>query len=104
MFKTENRITTGEEVGVIYFNEDVAINGRELAMGAGDSITWVVPETGATGTVAAQHVTSDATRITIAKAGLADLFAAENDGCDAVFTVRIGNRKAVKSALLNAGA
>jgi len=97
-------ITTGEEVGTIFFNEDVAINGRELAMGTGDTISWVVPETGATGTVAAQHVTSDATRITIAKEGLTGLFVAANDGCDAVFTVKIGNRKAVKSAVLHAGA
>ena len=93
-------ITTGEKLGEIVLGEDVKLNGKELAMGEGDTVSWSVPETGLSGTVAASFVTSDATRITIARDGLQELFEAENDGKTVVFTVRIGNKKSVKSAVM----
>ena len=93
-------VTTGEKIGEIVLGEDVKLNGKELAMGAGDVVEWSVPETGSAGTVDAQYVTSDATRITIAREGLAGLVDAANDGKAVVFTVRIGGRKAVKSATM----
>ena len=91
-------ITTGETLGVIHLGEDVLMNSNDLAMGEGDSVSWSVPETGASGTVSPQFVTSDIGRITIARDGLQELFDAANDGKAVAFTVRIGNRKAVKSA------
>ena len=69
-------------------------------MGAGDTVSWSVPETGLSGTVGASFITSDATRITIARDGLQELFDAANDGKTVVFTVRIGNKKSVKSATM----
>ena len=91
-------ITTGETLGVIHLGEDVLMNGSDLAMGEGDGVSWTVPETGASGTVAPEFVTSDIGRITIARDGLRELFDAANDGKAVAFTVRIGGRKAVKSA------
>ena len=91
-------VTSGDKVGEIILGEDVHLNGKGLAMGEGDSITWAVPDTGASGAVDAQHIESDDTRITIAAA--ADLAVAANDGKDVVFTVTVGNRKAVKSAVM----
>ena len=93
-------ITTGEKLGEIVLGENVKLNGKELTMGEGDSVSWSVPETGESGTVAAQFITSDATRITIARDGLQELFDAANDGKTIVFTVRIGNKKSVKSATM----
>ena len=91
-------ITTGETLGVIHLGEDVLMNGNDLAMGEGDGVSWTVPVTGASGTVAPEFVTSDIGRITIARDGLRELFDAANDGKAVAFTVRIGGRKAVKSA------
>ena len=93
-------ITTGEKLGEIVLGENVKLNGKELTMGEGDTVSWAVPETGESGTVASSFVTSDATRITIARDGLQELFDAANDGKTVVFTVRIGNRKSVKSAVM----
>ena len=93
-------ITTGEKLGEIVLGENVKLNGKELTMGEGDSVSWSVPETGESGTVGASFVTSDATRITIARDGLQELFDAANDGKTVVFTVRIGNKKSVKSATM----
>ena len=93
-------ITTGEKLGEIVLGENVKLNGKELTMGEGDSVSWSVPETGESGTVGASFVTSDATRITIARDGLQELFDAANDGKTVVFTVRIGNRKSVKAATM----
>lgn len=93
-------ITTGEKLGEIVLGENVKLNGKELSMGEGDSVSWSVPETGESGTVGASFITSDATRITIARDGLQELFDAANDGKTVVFTVRIGNRKSVKSAVM----
>ena len=93
-------VTTGEKLGEIFLGEDVKLNGRELAMGEGDTVSWAVPETGLAGTVAAQYVTSDATRITVARDGLQELYDAANDGKTVVFTVCIGNKKSIKSATM----
>lgn len=93
-------VTTGERLGEIVLGENVKLNGKELAMGEGDTVSWTVPETGLSGTVGSSFITSDATRITIARDGLQELFDAENDGKTVVFTVKIGNRKSVKSATM----
>ena len=93
-------ITTGEKLGEIVLGENVKLNGWELALGEGDTVSWSVPETGESGTVAASFITSDATRITIARDGLQELFDAANDGKTVVFTVKIGNKKSVKSATM----
>ena len=93
-------ITTGEKLGEIVLGENVKLNGKELAMGEGDTVSWSVPETGLSGTVASAFVTSDATRITIARDGLQELFESANDGKTVVFTVRIGDKKAVKAATM----
>ena len=93
-------VTTGEKLGEIVLGENVKLNGKELTMGEGDSVSWSVPETGESGTVASTFVTSDATRITIARDGLQELFDAANDGKTVVFTARIGGKKAVKSAVM----
>ena len=93
-------ITTGEKLGEIVLGENVKLNGKGLTMGEGDSVSWSVPETGESGTVASAFVTSDATRITIARDGLQELFDAANDGKTIVFTARIGGKKAVKSATM----
>lgn len=93
-------VTTGEKSGQIVLGKDVALNGSNLSMGEGDTITWKVPETGATGTVGASYVTSDATRITIGRDGLQELFAPGNNGKDIVFTVKIANKIATKSATM----
>ena len=39
-------ITTGEKLGQIVLGENVKLNGRELTMGEGDTVSWSVPETG----------------------------------------------------------
>ena len=93
-------VTTGEKLGEIVLGEDVKLNGKGLAMGEGDSVSWSVPETGESGTVGASSITSDATRITIARDGLQELFVAANDGKTIVFTARIGGKKSVKSATM----
>ena len=93
-------ITTGEKLGQIVLGEDVKLNGKELTLGAGDTVGWAIPETGDTGSVDASFITSDATRITIARDGLQELYDATNDGKTVVFTVKVGNRKAVKSAVM----
>ena len=93
-------ITSGEKLCELVLGENVKLNGMELTLGAGDTVSWAVPETGDTGTVAASFITSDATRITIARDGLQELFDAANDGKTVVFTVKIGNKKSVKSATM----
>ena len=93
-------ITTGEKLGEIVLGENVKLNGKELTLGEGDTVSWSVPETGESGTVNASFITSDATRITIARDGLQELFDAANDGKTVVFTVKIGNKKSVKAATM----
>lgn len=98
-------VTTGEEEGVIVLGEETKLNGMELEMGPGDSIRYRIPESGVEGDVAPGQVTSEATRITLAKEALASLAAdPANNGRDIVFTVRIGNRKVVKSATMRIAA
>ena len=94
-------ISTGETVGEIVLGEQVHVTGKELAMGEGDTVSWSIPEAGRHGSVNPTKVTSDATRIILA----ADAFSGivpgpELDGKTMVLTFTIGNRKAVKSAVL----
>ena len=93
-------ITTGEKVGEIYLGGNVLLNGKNLTMGEGDTVKYLVPETGLERTVGANYITSDASRITIARDGVQELFDASNDGKTVVFTVRIGNKIARKSAIM----
>ena len=93
-------ITTGEKVGEIYLGGNVLLNGKNLTMGEGDTVKYLVPETGLERTVGASYITSDASRITIARDGVQELFDASNDGKTVVFTVRIGNKIARKSAIM----
>lgn len=93
-------ITTGEKIGEIVLGEDVLINGKNLTMGEGDTVKYLVPETGLERTVGASYVTSDASRITVGRDGLQELFDAENDGKTVVFIVKIGNKVARKSAVM----
>ena len=92
-------ITTGEDEGVIVLGEEVKLNGMEIKMGEGDSISYRIPESGVTGGIAPETITSEPTRITLAAEALAALAAdPANDGRDIVFTVKIGNKKIIKSA------
>lgn len=93
-------VTTGEKSGEIVLGEDVALNGTKLDMGEGDTVSWEVPESGESGTVAAGGISGDATRLTIDAESLAALNKAANNGKDVVFTVKIGNKIAKKSALM----
>lgn len=94
-------ITTGEEEGVIIIGEAVEFNGFELEMGEGDKITYAIPESGVTGEVDRSLVTASKSRITLAPGALAELAAdGANNGRDIVFTVKIGNKKVVKSAVM----
>ena len=70
-------------------------------MGEGDTIGWEIPEEGHHGNVSPTKVTSDATRITLAADAFSDLVPGPDlDGKTIVLTFMIGNRKAVKSAVL----
>lgn len=92
-------VTTGEDEGVIVLGESVKLNGLELKMGEGDTITYRVPESGAEGDLTASVTASEVTRITLAPEALAALADdPANNGRDIVFTVKIGNKKIVKSA------
>ena len=94
-------ITTGEEIGVVYAGSDIDLNGTGLKMGAGDSITWRVPEAGKSGTVAAEYITSDSTRITLNGAAFLEIDNPAYNGMLIEFTVKIGNNIGVKSATLH---
>ena len=66
-----------------------------------DYIRQVIPEEGHHGNVSPTKVTSDATRITLAADAFSGLIPGpELDGKTIVLTFTIGNRKAVKSAVL----
>lgn len=92
-------ITTGEDEGVIVLGEDVKLNGMELKMSEGDTISYRVPESGVEGVIGADAITSEATRITLGADALSALKAdAANNGRDIVFTVKIGSKKIVKAA------
>ena len=91
-------ITTGRKIGEVDLGQNVSLNGKGLDGEV--AVAWKVDETGETGTVGAPYVTNDETRITIARDGLQELFDETNDGKTLVFTVTIGNKKAVKSAVM----
>ena len=92
-------ITTGEEEGEIVLGKAVNLNGLELLMGEGDTIAYTVPESGETGVITAEYVTSEPTRITLDGEAFATLKTdPANNGRDIVFTVKIGNKKIVKAA------
>ena len=96
-----NAVSTGEKVGEIVLGEAVHVTGKELAMGDGDTVGWEIPEEGHHGTVSPTKVTSDATRITLAADAFSGLVPGPDlDGKTIVLTFMIGNRKAVKSAVL----
>ena len=96
-----NAVSTGETVGEIVLGEAVHVTGKELAMGEGDTVSWEIPEDGRHGTVSPTKVTSDATRITLAADAFSGLVPGPDlDGKTMALTFMIGNRKAVKSAVL----
>jgi len=95
-------ISTGEETGVVKVLEDVAFNGTDLDSGTA-TVKWAVLGTTAAGTVAAAKVTADATRLTVTGDALTELNQATYNGKTIVFTVQIGNKKAVKAAVLQVG-
>lgn len=79
--------------------EAVKLNGIDLTMHEGDSVTYLVPETGVKGTILGDAITSDSTRITLKGEAFSSLKEDDaNNGRDIVFTVNIGNKKAIKSA------
>ena len=93
-------ITTGEKVGEVRTGEDVLLNGKNLTLGEDDVVSFAVPEMGVERTVSAANLTSNATRITVARDGWQELFDEDYDGKTVVFTVKIGNKIARKSAVI----
>lgn len=94
-------ITTGEKLGVVYTGEDVLLNGKNLTLGEGDVVSFSVPEMGVERTVGASYLTSNASRITVARDGWQELFDEDYDGKTVVFTVKIGNKVARKTAVIH---
>ena len=93
-------VTSGEKSGEYVIGRNLMLNGTNLTMGEGDTLSYAIPETGVTGEVAASYITSAPTRITVARDGLQPLFDAGNDGKDVVFTLKIANKKATKIAVM----
>ena len=89
-----NVVTTGEAVGVVRSGEDIMINGFHLA---GASVGFELPDGHHYG-IAPEYVTSDESRVTIDKDGLADLAAHAADGDIVKFKVTVGNSIGYKSA------
>ena len=90
-----NVVTTGEAVGVVRSGEDIMINGLHLA---GASVGFELPDGHHYG-IAPEYVTSDESRVTIGKDGLADLAAHAADGDIVKFKVAVGNSIGYKSAI-----
>ena len=90
-----NVVTTGEAVGVVRSGEDIMINGLHLA---GASVGFELPDGHHYG-IAPEYVTSDESRVTIDKDGLADLAAHAADGDIVKFKVTAGNSIGYKSAV-----
>ena len=90
-----NVVTTGEEVGVVRSGEDIMINGLHLS---GASVGFELPDGHHYG-IAPEYVTSDESRVTIDKDGLADLAAHAADGDIVKFKVVVGNSIGYKSAI-----
>lgn len=90
-----NVVTTGEAVGFVRSGEDIMINGLHLA---GASIGFELPDGHHYG-IAPEYVTSDESRVTIDKDGLADLAEHAADGDIVKFKVTVGNSIGYKSAV-----
>ena len=90
-----NVVTTGEAVGFVRSGEDIMINGLHLA---GASVGFELPDGHHYG-IAPEYVTSDESRVTIDKDGLADLAAHAADGDIVKFKVVVGNSIGYKSAV-----
>lgn len=90
-----NVVTTGEAVGFVRSGEDIMINGLHLA---GASVGFELPDGHHYG-IAPEYVTSDESRVTIDKDGLADLAAHAADGDIVKFKVTVGNSIGYKSAI-----
>lgn len=90
-----NVVTTGEAVGFVRSGEDIMINGLHLA---GASVGFELPDGHHYG-IAPEYVTSDESRVTIDKDGLADLAAHAADGDIVKFKVVVGNSIGYKSAI-----
>ena len=90
-----NVVTTGEAVGFVRSGEDIMINGLHLA---GASVGFELPDGHHYG-IAPEYVTSDESRVTIDKDGLADLAAHAADGDIVKFKVTVGNSIGYKSAV-----
>ena len=90
-----NVVTTGEAVGFVRSGEDIMINGLHLA---GASVGFELPDGHHYG-IAPEYVTSDESRVTIDKDGLADLAAHAADGDIVKFKITVGNSIGYKSAI-----
>ena len=90
-----NVVTTGEAVGFVRSGEDIMINGLHLA---GASVGFELPDGHHYG-IAPEYVTSDESRVTIDRDGLADLAAHAADGDIVKFKVAVGNSIGYKSAI-----
>ena len=93
-------VTTGERLGEVVTGKDVLLNGKNLTLGEGDTVSFSVPEMGVERTVSASNLTSNASRITVARDGWQDLFDEDYDGKTVVWTVKIGNKVARKTAVV----
>lgn len=94
-------ITTGEKVGEIVLGEAINVNGRDLQLSEGDTISWETPEDGHHGSVDMSNVTSDATRITLGVGSITGMIPGPDlDGRTLVLRFNIGGKKAVKSATM----
>ena len=93
---TLGSIECGEhQLGVVDFVHPVWINGKPLPRTDEIRVDWAVEGTDRHGTVAADKVTSTASRATLAADALAELASEECDGKTIVFTVR-GNFASAK--------
>lgn len=101
---TIESVSTGEKSGEILLGPgasgDIAINGRELSLGDGDTVVWTIPSTGESGTVDSTRVTSEETRITVEAAALAAVANPAHDGKEIVFTVTIMDKPTSKKAVM----
>ena len=93
-------ISTGEKTSEVVIGEDVNINGFGLLLDENSTLTWSVPEMDISGTVSADKLTSEWTRITIDKTALYELASAQYNGKTIEFVLHIGNDYGRKSAIL----
>ena len=95
---TLGSVECGEhQLGVVDFVHPVWINGKPLPRTDEIRVDWEVEGTDRRGTVAADKVTSTASRATLAADALAEIASEEYDGKTIVFTVR-GNFSSAKIA------